>query len=88
MPSEGVFPTRYSLWAAASGYRSSMEVIINGKTITTSARNLAELIASQAIDTTGVAVALGTRVVPRKQWEFTSLYEGAVITLIRATQGG
>lgn len=65
-----------------------MEVIINGRPTSTQARTLAELIASQGIDTTGIAVAVGSRVIPRAQWETTPLEEGAVITLIRATQGG
>lgn len=65
-----------------------MEVIINGRPTDTQARNLAELIASQGINTLGIAVALGSRVVPRDQWENTPLQEGDVITLIRATQGG
>lgn len=65
-----------------------MEVIVNGRKTSTRARTLAELIASQGIDTAGVAVALGQRVVPRAQWEATPLAEGDVVTLIRATQGG
>ncbi len=65
-----------------------MEVIINGRPTSTQARTLAELIASQGIDTNGIAVAVGSRVIPRAQWETTPLEEGAVITLIRATQGG
>ena len=65
-----------------------MEVIINGRPTSTSARNLAELIASQGINTLGIAVALGARVIPRDQWEKTPLQPGDIITLIRATQGG
>lgn len=65
-----------------------MEVIVNGRKTSTQARTLAELIASQGIDTVGVAVALGQRVVPRDRWEATPLAEGDVVTLIRATQGG
>ena len=65
-----------------------MEVIINGRPTSTSARNLAELIASQGINTLGIAVALGARVIPRDQWENTPLQPRDIITLIRATQGG
>lgn len=65
-----------------------MEVEINGIITPTNAKNLAELIAQQAVPTLGLAVALGARVVPRAQWETTALSPGDVITLIRATQGG
>lgn len=65
-----------------------MEITINGTRTTTGAKTLAELIAERGIDTAGVALALGQRVVPRSQWETTPLPEGATVTVIRATQGG
>ncbi len=65
-----------------------MEVILNGTKIATSAATLAELIAEQGASSAGTAVAVGTRIVRRADWEHTPLEEGAEITLIRATQGG
>ncbi|MDD3108522.1 MAG: sulfur carrier protein ThiS [Alistipes sp.] len=65
-----------------------MDILLNGAPVATEATNLAELIAAQAIPTSGLAVALGTQVIRRSDWEQTPLTEGAQITLIRATQGG
>lgn len=65
-----------------------MEVVLNGVKTPTQASNLSELIAEQAIPTTGIAVAIGARVIRRTEWETTHLTDQAEITLIRATQGG
>lgn len=65
-----------------------MEIILNGNKTETSARNLSELITECGINTGGLAVAVDSKIVSRGNWEATSLEEGAVITLIRATQGG
>jgi len=65
-----------------------MEVILNGTKITTSAATVAELIEEQGASSAGTAVAVGTRIVRRTEWESTPLAEEAEITLIRATQGG
>ena len=36
----------------------------------------------------GVAVAVDAEVVPRGQWDFTQLHEGARVEILRAIQGG
>ena len=36
----------------------------------------------------GVAVAVDAEVVPRGQWEQTTLHEGARVEILRAIQGG
>jgi len=36
----------------------------------------------------GVAVAVDAEVVPRGQWERTTLHEGARVEILRAIQGG
>ena len=36
----------------------------------------------------GVAVAVDAEVVPRGQWDATTLYEGARVEILRAIQGG
>lgn len=65
-----------------------MEITLNGVSLTTRACNLAQLIEEQQIETTGIAVALGVRVVSRASWETTPLEAGCAVTVIRATQGG
>ena len=65
-----------------------MEVFLNNEKITTLAANLAQLIDERLPDTKGIAVAVGTTVVPRDRWESTPLADQASITIIRATRGG
>ncbi len=65
-----------------------MEVIINGRKTETEASNLEELMLATGPETGGIAVAVGTAVVPRPKWAETPLQEGAHITIIRATCGG
>jgi sulfur carrier protein len=36
----------------------------------------------------GVAVAVDAEVVPRGQWDLTTLHEGARVEILRAIQGG
>ena len=76
--------------AASLSHRRSfqMEVFLNGTKIPTEAATLSQLIEQQRIPVAGIAVALGSRVVRREQWETTPLEEGCEITVIRATQGG
>lgn len=65
-----------------------MEVILNNEKIETQASTLAAFIEENIPDTAGIAIAVGTKVIPRAEWADTTLCEGAVITLIRATRGG
>lgn len=65
-----------------------MDVILNGSAIVTPVSTLAQLIEERAVDTTGIAVAIGSRVIPRALWAETALEPGCTITIIRATQGG
>ena len=65
-----------------------MEVYLNNEKTETGATTLAELIAAHLPDTKGIAVAVGTTVIPRAQWETTPLEDQASITIIRATRGG
>ena len=41
-----------------------------------------------AADGRGVAVAVGTRVVPRSEWDTTELPPGARVEVVAAVQGG
>jgi sulfur carrier protein len=68
-----------------------MKVVLNGET--------AELEAGATVRTAldsldlpaagrGVAVAVNAEVVPRGQWDATTLHEGARVEILRAIQGG
>ena len=61
---------------------------MNGIPVRTGAKTLGEFIEEQEIATAGIAVAMGACVVRRCDWNSATLEEGAVITVIRATQGG
>lgn len=65
-----------------------MEIFINGVHSTCESQLLAELITEQKIDTHGIAVAVGQRIIPRDKWSQTKLCDQDRITIIRATQGG
>ena len=73
---------------AAAGGKKRLRSNPNGTKIPTEAATLSQLIEQQRIPVAGIAVALGSRVVRREQWETTPLEEGCEITVIRATQGG
>jgi sulfur carrier protein len=68
-----------------------MELCVNGNTTRVGEGiSLAELLAHIHIDAdaTGVAVAVNDAVVPRRDWESTSLSDGDDVEVIHAVQGG
>jgi sulfur carrier protein len=70
-----------------------MEIFVNGKprAVKDTAPQMASFLqAYEKIQPTekGVAVALNGQVVPRAQWESTTLKDGDVIEVVRAFQGG
>lgn len=65
-----------------------MNIYINNKQTETKALNLAELAAELNLPERGVAMAVGTRMVQRTQWETTTLSEGDYIIIIKAACGG
>lgn len=67
-----------------------MIIILNGKEVGLKTKNpsLSTLISELALPSTGVAFAVGTKVIPKKDWETYSLVDGEKITMIKATQGG
>jgi len=65
-----------------------MKIHLNNEPVDTQAADLAALLAEQAIDPAGIAVALGPQVIPRARWGATPLAEGCSVTVIRATRGG
>ena len=65
-----------------------MILIRNGPPTDTSATTITELLDEQNIAADGTAVAVSEQVVPRSQWESTSLTEGAAVEILTAVQGG
>lgn len=65
-----------------------MILILNGQPTDTSATTITELLDEQNIAADGTAVAVSEQVVPRSQWESTSLTEGAAMEILTAVQGG
>ena len=68
-----------------------MRILVNGET-TELADGATVEAAVEALDLPaagrGVAVAVDAEVVPRGQWDATTLHEGARVELRRAIQGG
>lgn len=65
-----------------------MEINLNGSSTETSAKTIAELLEEQEIASAGVAVAVGSKVIRRNDWETTILTPEMSVTIICATQGG
>lgn len=66
-----------------------MIVKINKKEVDASGLQwLGELLVRENMAAPGMAVAIGNRVVPRREWDCTALTEGMEITVISAVCGG
>lgn len=65
-----------------------MKIQLNGLTIDTSARTLAELLREQQIDAGCVASALNGQFVPRTRYETESLTAGCELEVLSPMQGG
>lgn len=65
-----------------------MKLTINNKETETEAQNLCQLAAELNLPERGVAVAVANKMVPRTEWESTTLAEGANIVIIKAACGG
>ena len=65
-----------------------MTIYINDIEKVCEADNIAAMLAELGIDTRGIAIAQGERIIPRSKWNEYQLTEGDHFTLIRATQGG
>lgn len=65
-----------------------MNVNINNKPTETTAMTLAELAKELGMPERGVAMAIDNRMVPRTEWESTSLSDGANVIVIKAACGG
>ena len=65
-----------------------MKILVNNKPTETDAANLKELAAKLDLPQNGVAMALGTTMVQRTEWETTMLKENDSVIIIKAACGG
>lgn len=65
-----------------------MKVNINNKETETQALNVKQLAEELNLPAKGVAIAISNSMVPRDDWEQTSIAEGADIVIIKAFCGG
>lgn len=65
-----------------------MKVNINNKETETQALNVKQLAEELNLPAKGVAIAISNSMVPRDEWEQTSIAEGADIVIIKAFCGG
>ena len=65
-----------------------MQVLLNSKTINTSAATLADMAAELAWPERGIAVGLNNRLVPRSEWDSTNLHENDTLVVVKAAAGG
>ncbi|HEX8835112.1 MAG TPA: sulfur carrier protein ThiS [Abditibacteriaceae bacterium] len=65
-----------------------MNILLNGKAHTTTARTVGELLHELATPPTGIAVAINDSVVRRAELDATALNENDRVEVIRAVQGG
>lgn len=65
-----------------------MKVTINNKETETQAKTVRELAQELDLPATGVAVAISNEMVPRDEWEYTIITEGADIVIVKAFCGG
>lgn len=66
-----------------------MKIILNGKeTEITPGATIATMLTMKGYTGDKIAVAIGTKVVPRAEWQITSLNENDKVTIISAVRGG
>ena len=65
-----------------------MKVNINNKETETQALNVKQLAEELNLPAKGVAIAISNSMVPRNDWEQTSIAQGADIVIIKAFCGG
>lgn len=68
--------------------RDIMNIYINNKQTETAARSLTELATELNLPERGVAMAVGTQMVLREQWDDTKLSDGDSVIIIKAACGG
>jgi sulfur carrier protein len=66
----------------------SMKLKVNDKEVETGATNLSQFSQEQNLPTSGIAIAVNQRMVPRTEWDSYALSEGDNILIIKAVCGG
>ncbi len=65
-----------------------MKIKVNNKEVVTGACHLLELSQELELPSTGIAVAVNNRMVPRTEWEHFVLNENDELIIIKAVCGG
>ena len=65
-----------------------MKLKVNDKEVETGATNLFLFSQEQNLPTTGIAVAVNNRMIPRTEWNSFALSDGDNILIIKAVCGG
>ena len=65
-----------------------MKLKVNDKEVETGATNLFLFSQEQNLPTTGIAVAVNNRMIPRTEWDSFALNDGDNILIIKAVCGG
>ena len=65
-----------------------MKITVNNKEMDTASSTLLRLAEELALPTSGVAMALNNRMIPRADWGDTPLEEGASVVIVQAACGG
>ena len=65
-----------------------MNVKVNNKPVETAASTLKELAEQLGLPGKGVAVAVGSKMIPRNEWAGCAIADGDNIIVIRASCGG
>lgn len=70
------------------GIGMQMNITVNNKKQVVESENLTQLIDELAIETKGIAIALNNKVVPRSDWDSTTLSHDDQIIIVSAVFGG
>ena len=65
-----------------------MKIKVNNKEIVTGVSNLLKLSQELELPSTGIAIAVNNRMVPRTEWEHFMLNENDELIIIKAVCGG
>lgn len=67
-----------------------MNIIVNGNILecVSDKVTISSVIEQLQLSTIGIAIAVGSSVIPQSKWGEYTLGDGAKVTIIRATQGG
>ncbi len=65
-----------------------MKLKVNNQEVETGAITLSQFSQEQNLPTTGIAVAVNQRMIPRTEWDSYTLNEGDNIIIIKAVCGG